>query len=180
MRLAVFQEIEMPVRTETVIETGDRIAGIARSTEAVSIGLLDAIDGTVEAMLGVSQVTTGFAKIIAALCDKVSATPIVESAYLDPDDVALDILARTAAVLKDVLPVMVKKRAAIDCDCRLKDHHCEALHDAYEAAMSSVVDLIDVIEATRSEIVRHDLAAEPRNAAVFSTVDALIANLRSQ
>ena len=167
-------------QTKTVLETGGRIAGVARSAEAVTLGLLDAIDGTVDAMHGIAQVTRGFAKIMAALCEQAESAPHVEGDYLDPDDVAINGLSSTASTLKDILPVMIKKRAAIDCDCRLKDHHCEALHAAYEDAMSATVELIDIVDATRAAIIRHDLAAEPRSAEAFSTVDALIADLRSK
>ena len=167
-------------QTETVLQTGGRIAGIARSAEAATLGLLAAIDGTVDAMHGIAQVTRGFVKIIAAVCEQTAAARRTEGDYIDPDDVAIDMLAKTVATLKDILPVMIKKRASIDCDDRLKDHHCEALHAAYEDAMSATVELIDIVEATRTAIIRHDLAAEPRSSEVFATVDALITNLRSQ
>lgn len=159
----------MHVRNETVIETGDRIADVARSTEAASIVLLAAINGTVDAMHGFAQVSKGLAKILADLCDKVEETPVVESDYFDPDDVALDLLAKTLPALNNVITVLENKRAAIDCDCRLKDHHCEALHDAYDEALESVIDLVDVVEATRHAIIRHDLKAEHRSPGNFDT-----------
>lgn len=157
----------MQNRNETVIETGDRIADVARSTEAASIGLLAAIDGTVDTMHGVAQVSNGFSKILSGLCEKVEATPVVESNYFDPDDVALDLLSNTVSALKGALSILAQKRDSIDCDCRLKDHHCEALHDAYEAAMTAVGDLVDVVEATRHAIIYHDLKAEHRSPGSF-------------
>ncbi len=159
----------MSVRNETAIATGDRIADVARSTEAVSIGLLAAIDSTVDAMHGVAQVSKGLSKILSGLCEKVEATPVVESNYFDPDDVTIDLLSNTVSVLKGALAILAKKRDAINCDCRLNDHHCESLHDAYEAAMEAVGDLIDVAEATRHAIIRHDLKAERRSPGSFDS-----------
>ncbi len=170
----------MNFRHDTVIQTGDRIAGIARSTEAASIGLLAAIDGTVDAMTGIAQVMAGLAKIMSKSCEEIVAKTVVESGYIDPDDVAIDILARTSDQLKDFLTILVRRRASIDCDCRLKEHHCEALHDAYGSAMEEVAELIEVIQVTRSAIITHDLKAEPRNSEAFATVEALIADLRSK
>lgn len=157
----------MQSRNEAVIETGDRIADVARSTEAASIGLIAAIDCTVDAMHGFAQVSNGFSKILSGLCEKVEATPVVESNCVDPDDVALDLLSSTVTALTEALSILSKRRDSIDCDCRLKGHHCEALHDAYEAAMGSVGDLIDVVEATRQAIILHDLKAEHRSPGSF-------------
>ena len=174
------QESAMPHQHETVIETGDRIVGIARSTEAVSIGLLTAIDGTVDAMVGIAKIMSGYVTIFSKAADEIQAKTIVEAEYIDADDLAIDILERTADHLKDLLTTLVLKRRAIDCDCRLKEHHCEALHDAYEQAMTEVAELIEVVQATRAAIITHDLKAEPRNSEVFATVDALIADLRAR
>ena len=170
----------MNVRHETATQTGDRIAGIARSTEAVSIGLLSAIDGTVDAMNGIAQVIAGFSKILEDSREGIEAKEIVTSAYIDPDDVAIGVLLRTLEQLKDLLPVLIKKRASIDCDCRLLEHHCEALHDAYQKTMEEIVDLMDIVQGTRDAIISHDLKAEPRDVEVFSAVDLLIADLRSK
>lgn len=166
---------------ETVVETGGRIAGIARSTEAASIGLLAAIDGTVDAMQGIAKVMSGFSTMLVSAVDEIEAKRVTEGEYIDADDTAIDAMERAAAQLKNFLTRLVLKRTSIDKDNRLKDHHCEALHDAYEQATSEVAELIEALQNTRSAIIAHDLKAEPRaGAESFATVDALIANLRGK
>lgn len=166
---------------ETVIETGDRIVGIARSTEAASIGLLVSIDGTVDAMLGISKVMSGFAGLFANVADEINSKDIAVAQYIDSGDVAIDLLERTSGYLKAFLTKLVLKRKAIDCDGRLADHHCESLHDAYEQAMVEVAELVEVLQIIRAAIIAHDLKAEPRETTEsFATVDALIADLRSR
>lgn len=165
----------------TFAETGHRIAGIVRSTEAVSIGLLNAVDGTVDAMNGISQIMSGFHALLSGASNEIGNAEISEGEYLDADDTAIDAMERSTSLLKDFLTKLVIKRTAIDKDARLKNHHCEALHDAYESAMEATASLIEEIQTLRSSIIAHDLAAEPRgNAETYETMDALIANLRGE
>lgn len=161
--------------------TGARVAAIARSTETVSLDLLKAIDGTVDAMTGITKIVDGLVSIIGGVVTEVNATAVVEGEYLDANDVAIDTMARTAGELKDFLTVLVRKRAAIDCDPRLHEHHCEALHDAYEGTINAVAELIETLESARATIIAYDLKAEPRGGPeVFDTVNDLIANLRGE
>ena len=169
----------MQHQNETVTETGGRIAGIARSTEAASIGLLVAIDGTVDAMQGIAKVMSGFSTMIASAVEEIEAKTVTEGEYIDANDNAIDAMERASAQLKTFLTRLVLKRTAIDKDNRLKDHHCEALHEAYEQATSEVAELIEALQATRSAIIVHDLKAEPRSTAeTYATVDDLISSLR--
>lgn len=166
---------------ENVIVTGDRIAGIAQSTEAVSTGLLAAIDGTVDAMQGIVKIMSGLAAMIANAAEEIEAKNVKEGEYIDPDDVAIDAMGRATDQLKTFLMKLVLKRQTIDKDCRLKDHHCESLHDAYEEAMDEVASLVDVLDVTRSAVISHDMKAEPRgDSPSFATADALIESLRSK
>lgn len=171
----------MTVSQAKLAATGARITVIARSTETVSLELLRAIDGTVDALSGLSKVVGGFSDLCASITAEANSAEDVEGEYLDADDQAIDALGRTATDLKDFLLVLVRKRSAIDSDPQLIDHHCEALHDAYEDAEASVVELIDAAQMARSAIIAHDLKAEPRGGPeVFSTVNALIANLHGE
>lgn len=166
---------------ETVVETGGRIAGIARSTEAASIGLLAAIDGTVDAMQGIAKVMSGFSTMLVSAVDEIEAKKVIEGEYIDADDTAIDAMERAAAQLKTFLTRLVLKRKAIDRDNRLKNHHCESLHDAYEQATNEVAELIESLQTTRSAIIAHDLKAEPRSTAeAYATTDDLIASLRGK
>lgn len=164
---------------ENHIGTGDRITGVAQSTEAASIGLLSAIDGTVDAMSGIALIMAGMSKVVGAVYDEIVSTEAKEGVYIDPDDVAIDATQRAEVQLGEFLRKLVLKRSAIDKDCDLKGHHCEALHAAYESAMTEVAELIELLADFRSAIIAHDLKAEPRNdSESYDAVGALIANLR--
>lgn len=159
--------------------TGEMIAGIAQSTEAASISLLSAIDGTVNAMQGISSIMHGFSKVLSSTADDIKGLEIVESKYIDPDGIAVDAMASASSSLQNFLTKLVLKRSAIDKDARLKGHHCDALHDAYEETMNEVAELVDVLLQARAAVITHDLAAEPRDAApAFRTVEELIDSLR--
>lgn len=161
--------------------TGARVAAIARSAETVSLDLLKAIDGTVDALNGVAKIASGFHSLLHGLSDEVNAADVVEGEYIDADDTAIDGLNRAAGELKDYLAQLVRRRTTIDADPRLCEHHCEALHDAYEAAITAVAELVDALQAARAAIIAHDLKAEPRGGPeVFATVDDLIADLRGE
>lgn len=167
-------------QNENVIVTGDRIAGIAQATEASSIGLLAAIDGTVDAMQGIAKIMSGFSTMLSNAVEEIAAKTIRENEYIDPDGIAVDAMASAATNLQNFLTKLVLKRTAIDKDNRLKEHHCEALHDAYEEATSEVAALVEVLLQTRAAVISHDLAAEPRGDSTgFSTVEALISGLRN-
>lgn len=172
---------EMSSPHANMMETGNRITGIVRSTEAASIGLLNAIGGTVDTMTGIAKVMSGFASMIVDTADEIRGTETAEGMYLDPDDTSINAIERSEGHLKDFLTKLVRKRSAIDKDRRLGDHHCESLHDAYDEATSAVAELIEELRTLRAAIISHDLKAEPREgSAVFDTVDQLIADLRGQ
>ncbi len=155
-------------------DAGHRIAGFARYAETSSINLLDAIDGTIEAMLGLASIMSGIEQMVSSFAESIKAMPVEAGRYLDPDDEAIDALAQAAAALKNYLTKLVRKRAEIDRDSRLRGDHCEALHDAYESASGVIADLIESVESLRALVITRDLAAEPRDGEAFESAVALI------
>lgn len=157
------------------------ISGIVRTVETVSLELLRKVDGTVETMEGLAKIADGVSILTAAAITSISSAEVVSGEYLDPDDKAIDTMERTSCELKDYLQQLVLKRATIDTDPLLCDHHCEALHDAYESAMNAVAELAELLQQFRAAIISHDLKAEPRDdCESFQTVQDLIADLRGE
>lgn len=155
--------------------TEDRVSVIARSAETISLGLLRAIDGTVEALQRDVSMLQGVTTTNEEVTKTIKGVAVEQGQYLDPDDVAIEALERCASGLKDHLTYLVRKRSAIDKDGRLTGDHCEALHDAYEQAMNATAEVIESVEVFRSAIISHDLAAEPRaSAETFATIQELI------
>jgi len=163
---------------ERAAAAGNRIANIAQLSEAASLTLLSAVDNTVDTLAGVSKVTSGLSDMLAKTASEIDARTVVEGEYIDENDEAIDVLASAAARMKTLLTQIVRRRAAIDRDNRLKGHHCESLHESYEQATAEIADLIEVLENTRAAIITHDLKAEPRsNLQTFETVEDLIDSL---
>lgn len=169
----------MNTSTSRSSDTGARLVSVARSTEAASLNLIHAVDGTVDALIGLTSIMTGFNRMISSICEEVVAATPAEGAYLDPADESIDALEHAANSLKDQLTRLVRKRASIDRDQRLQDHHCESLHDAYQQAIEAVAELAETCVQMRAAIIRHDLAAEPRTGPAFDSAAALIENLRN-
>lgn len=158
-----------------------QIARIAQSSEELSISLLNDIDATVDQLQGTATVMTGLSRILDDLTSLVKKEVPTPGEYMDSDDRVIAAVNRATDHLKTMLARMVRSRSAIDRDCRLQEHHCEALHDAYETAEGAVAGLIAVLDDVRSAIITYDMMAEPRaDLESFSTIDALIATLHRQ
>lgn len=155
----------------------ERIVGVVSGAEAATLGLLKAVDHTVDAMFGIEKVMREFASILIPATEYINNTEIAPGVYVDADDKAINLAAGLSDSLKNFLAVLVRKNAAVDKDGRLKDHHCEALHEAYEQAAGSVAELVEIVDELRRAMIRHDLAAEPRDLDKCGTVDELIASL---
>lgn len=165
----------------TFAQTESRIAGIVRSAEAVTIGLLDDIDDTLSTMVGIATIMDGLNKVIAGCIEQMSVLDVVKNVYMDANDELIDRIVITSSTLKDFLARLVAQRSSIDRDSRLKEHHCESLHDAYEEAINATTALIESMDNFRLAIISYDLKAEPReDIEVFETVDDLISNLRGK
>lgn len=167
-------------QSDTLIASGHCIAGIARLSEdaTVSIQLLEAVDNTVNALSGLAQALNGLDKLTHTYLESIDKKEVVESQYIDPNDEAINATKKATLSLQAFLAKLVNKKSSIDKDGRLKDDHCESLHDSYEAAISAVASLAESLDEARLKIIKHDLAAEPRNDAIFESVTDLIADLR--
>lgn len=160
----------------TILDTSCTITRLVHTTESVSLDLLRDIDSTVENLGSLTKVVSGLAEMTRSITREVDAMAVEQGEYIDPDDNSIDGMQRSIDHYKDRLAAMVFKRKSIDADRRLSNHHCEALHDAYEAAEWAVSEIIDALAHAKAAIIRHDLAAEPRGES-FSTVEELIESL---
>ncbi|HEY9210366.1 MAG TPA: hypothetical protein VIO56_03055 [Methylotenera sp.] len=161
-------------------DTGDYIAGIATSSAqtSVNITLLDVIDNTVNSLSGLTNILTTFNTLIHDALKGIEEKVIIESQYVDPDDNAINSIVLASLQLKTVLNDLVHRRASIDADERLNHDHCESLHQEFDLAISAINTLIDSLADIRFLIIKHDLAAEPRDCAEYESVNTLIADLR--
>lgn len=160
--------------------TASRVLALAKSTEAASISIIRAVDGTVDALTKIDAMQRDLAKCIHKTFEHKTGKNVVAGCYIDPDDTAIEIFEQVESGLKNFLHALVSKRTAIDRDRNLKDHHCDALHEAYDLAITSTAELVDVVRATRHAIIEHDFAAEPRESETFESVSLLSESLRDE
>lgn len=151
---------------------------IVRSAETVSLELLDAIDDTVTSLQAVAKVISGIDCMLTEVTDKISTIQPKEGVYLDPEDMVIGLLDQSIQSFSHELRRMVNKRAAINMDNRLQAHHSEALHDAYDEAMTATASLLEALYSARAAIIKNDLAAEPR-AFPHNSADEVISALRN-
>ncbi|WP_114689568.1 hypothetical protein [Polynucleobacter necessarius] len=167
-------------QSDTLIASGHYIADIARSSEGatVSIQFLKAVDNTVNALSGLAQTLDGLDKLINTFLESLDNKAVVESQYIDPNDEAINATKKAALSLQAFLAKLLNKKSSIDKYNRLKGDHCESLHDAYDDAITAVASLAESLDEAPLKIIKHDLAAEPRNDAIFESVTDWIADLR--
>lgn len=161
--------------THTPIGT---LAGIIRSAEHVTLDLLEAIDDTVASLGGFARVISGLESMMVGATANVAALQPQQDCYLDQDDVVISHLDQAIQSFNHHLTRMVNKRASINLDDRLQPHHGDALHDAYDEAITATAALLEALHSARSAIIAHDLAAEPRSTP-HTTADELIAALHN-
>jgi hypothetical protein len=171
----------MTTRQAESAATLARVTSIARSTEAVSLELLCAIEDTVSGLIGAAKIASGLSMLLSGLIDDLASGSVSPGGYIDPKDATIDMMARTSAQLENCLAALTHKHAAVSGDDRLHDHHCEALHDAFETAIIEIAELAEYVEKARAALIAHDLRAEPRDSGEgFPTVAELIADLRGE
>lgn len=154
------------------------VLALARSTEAASIDIIRAVDGTVDTLTHIDSLQRELVKRVHLALERTAKCEITVGQYIDPDDTAVEVFEHVESGMKDFLHTLVSKRSEIDRDCKLQDHHCESLHAAYDLAMTSAADVIDVVRDARHAIIAHDLAAEPRESETFDSIELLTASLR--
>jgi hypothetical protein len=153
-----------------------RVVNMVRET--VHLGLLSDIDTTIDDLAKEARFFNEIRADFSKLETWVSSSSVQPGVYIDPADENISLYEKAESVLKNYLPRMISKRAAIDRDPQLTPEHRESLHDAYDEVTEAVALLHEAIKAARRAIIGHDLDAEPREELpVFDTVEALIADL---
>jgi hypothetical protein len=167
------------METHTILPFAAASRAVRMAQETTRLDLLEDIDATVDDLVARAHrfhdMTAVFVEFAAGVC----ALSVESGVYVDSDFRITTMLEEAESVLKAYLPRMTIKRAAIDQDTRLSADHRESLHDAYEEAMTKAAFLHDAIQSARAAIIRHDMAAEPRDSLpVFDSVESLVADLR--
>jgi hypothetical protein len=157
-------------------------SALSRATHAAQettrLDLLSDIDATIDALAVRARDFREKSEFFSELESDVSSGNITPGRYIDPDFVLVASLESAEDALKAYLPRMTAKRASIDRDSRLSTEHREALHNAYDEAVTEAALLHEAMQAARHAIIGHDMKAEPRaQLQTFGSVEELIANL---
>lgn len=149
----------------------EAVTSFVDAAESVAdLRLLKAVDETVDALGAARRFYVAHNTAGRALTAKLRGMEVVSGRYLDPEDKLIDMLSEGIDRSESELATMVAKKAAVDDDGRLGDHHCDMLHGAFDDAITALGLMIDVIHEMRAAVIAHDLAAEPRDVPAYANV----------
>jgi len=140
-----------------------------------SLYVLKAVTVTVDSMGSMEKVVQGFSEYATSLAQSLNK----DTKVLDSDDVIINALERMANMIDDeLIPMLTKKRDAIDRDPTLKEDHQTLLHCAYMTFMSALESWSENTKALRSAVITHDLAVERGKEPIFDSPDELFHSIR--
>ncbi len=152
---------------DAVVSFTDTVEGLA------DLGLHRAVDETVDAIAAHVKTYHGIANVGRAVIQVTRTSTVRVGEYMDPDDKLVDALGGLVPRFERGLAVLTAKKGCIDTDARLNESHCDMLHTSYDDMLVALACVIEVTKDLQAAIISHDLAAEPRDGARFSTVEEL-------
>jgi hypothetical protein len=167
----------METHTNYPFAAADRAMRLAR--DMTRLDLLADIDATVDELAKRSSEFKKASFVFSEIEANTNCAEIIKGQYLDPEDKAIDVFREAEEYLKAYIPHMLRKRASIDMDAELSETHRESLHNAYDEVLVCASMTLESVSLARQAIIRHDLAAEPRDGPAFNSMDELIADLHA-
>jgi hypothetical protein len=146
---------------------------------AADLRLLRMIDDTCDSLAAMTKLFRGVADCALKGVARIASTEVKTGIYLDPNDDVIDSLNSSAARLRQGIPGFEEKKASIDLDPQLAAHHRDMLHSSYDDALKSIARLVESAEQMVAAIIRHDLAAEPRDGRIYTDAKELIDSLQT-
>lgn len=156
----------------------ESLARFLGAVEGTSLYVLRVIEQTVAALATERKLMDALAEAASALTAGIRSDKPVVGSLFDPDDAVISGFEKAYRLLEANLPRIVRKKAAIDGDTQLQEHHCEELHAAYDTNIEAIANLIEAMKDLRAAVIAHDLAAEGEPSERFDDVSSLVASLR--
>jgi len=145
------------------------------NSSKADLGLLKAIDRTVDWLAGVQEKAAGELKILENIIEELIAcdpeTPI------DSDDTICDSIENWGNALKESISILESKRFSAYNDPKLNGEHEESVTSEYELTIGTYQKLHDATVKLRWTIMEHDAEISPV-IATFDNAKDLIAELR--
>ena len=152
----------------------DAVGSFAATAEsAADLGLHRVVDETVDTLLAEAKFFNGMAGTGAVIISRIGEATPITGQYIDPDGALEDTLLEIIDRHESFLARMTAKKATIDRDNRLHESHCDMLHSAYNEELNAVAVFIETAKDMIAAMSCHDLAASPRDGAVYGSVDEL-------
>jgi hypothetical protein len=163
---------------ESVTEQSLAAASMVRGLTS-TLTLLRQIETTVDSLCALSRWLKNQCEFAEHTLRRVENLKPTNGKYIDPDDEAIDSMNSAAAAMEKELSKLVMKKSTIDRDGHLRPDQREQLHSAYHEAIEALSYSADTIRSLRAAIIRHDMAAEPRDSSVYDSVKDFVVSLRS-
>ncbi|MFQ5644702.1 MAG: hypothetical protein ACE5FQ_13545 [Thiogranum sp.] len=162
---------------QTVFQQIDGLCQSAgQAAETVSLGLLRAIDDTVESLARARNMTKGLVKVTRALTQSIHTC---DENTLDADEATCGQLEVAEAALSSTLHMLTYKRLYAVRDPKLNDHHEDAVVDAYDQTIEIISHLHDAIIDLRWAVMEHDADLESPTGEPVDNVSDLMTRLQA-
>ena len=157
-----------------------QINGLCQSTESVAdtvnLGLLKAINDTVDSLAQDRKTVIGLTNAIIGLTQSIDGCSGVA---LDPEGAICDELDVSEGALNSVISQLGRKRLSALRAPELKNHHEHAVVDAYDQSVQAFIELHDAIVDLRWAVMEHDADLEQPTGEPVNNVTDLVARLQA-
>lgn len=157
----------------------DTLSAFAPSVGGTSLYLLRMVEDTVDGLQAEERLAEATAATARRLTERVAECAVIEGEFLDPADEALRTIECAYKAVEEHLPGFMVAKNSIDSDPELDAQNKELLHACYDRMISALAELVESSKDLCAAVIRHDLAAEPRNGKAFKSVDELVESLRA-
>jgi hypothetical protein len=158
-----------------------QIEGLCQTTgqtaETVSLGLLRAIDDTVESLRRARNAVEGLSKMTTSLTQSIKSCD--DGKVLDAESEVCGLLEIAEGALNSTLSMLSYKRLAAVRAPELNDHHEHAVVDAYDQTIETTSHLHDAIVDLRWAVMEHDADSEEPTGNPTDNVSDLMKRLQA-
>jgi hypothetical protein len=171
----------MTSAAENLVSIAEQSSAVAEAAEGAvsSLILLRQIEQTDSALCSLRKQTSAIAKTARNTYARIEKVEPKLGKLIDPDDEIISLLKSAYESFESEIPKFLVMKSTIDMDDRLRGDQKEFLHSTYDEALSSIGHMIEAMKDLRAALIRHDLAAEPRDLETFDDIKKLSAALRA-
>jgi hypothetical protein len=146
----------------------------------VDLRVLRDIEETVDELVKTQRGIAGVTQLARDTEADIKAEDVKVGVFIDENGKLEEGMRTAIAQSERILISFAGKKAAIDKDRNLREHHREDLLDAFNGTVDALALMIESMKDVVAALITHDLAAEPRNGTTYPDIRDLHADLVKQ